>query len=352
MQFDVIPIADREQWPLRETYQEAVEVAGDVFYRLDYLSAIDGHDNGKVYVACLVTDWGTVAYPFAKRPVPFAHDYCDIVTPYEYGGPFASANESVKTKSLLREFEKRFTSYCHGENVVSEFVRFNPLLENHLDWDKVYELRLSCRNVIVDLSSDLNVILSGYHESNRRNIRRAERSDVVITEPDADEAIKMFLSVYEHTMEAKDAGEYYLFSPSFFEGLFRMHPRASTILVAQTVGGKPVASNLFLHHGKRVHYFLGGSLRAYSELRASNLLMHTAINRFRDLGFDVVHLGGASPSQNGLLRFKGSFSQKRRSYFVGRRIHDREAYDALTSAHYTDHPDRTENDFFPAYRAP
>ena len=61
---------------------------------------------------------GDVLYPFLVRPLEGGR--CDITSAYGYGGPYGRG-----------EWRQAFAAACREHGVVSEFVRFHPLLGNH-----------------------------------------------------------------------------------------------------------------------------------------------------------------------------------------------------------------------------
>ena len=100
----------------------------------------------------------------------------DITTPYGYGGFLVEGDADRKGIERLNE---QYTAYCRGENIISEFVRFHPLLENHAGLESVYEIRELGRAISMDLTSP-QVIESNIRPRTRKRISKAEMDGVEI----------------------------------------------------------------------------------------------------------------------------------------------------------------------------
>ena len=64
-------------------------------------------------------------------------NYNDIVTPYGYGGPIAIADSENDRKQLIDKYYKEFAQCCVDNNIVSEFVRFHPIINNVEGFDSI-----------------------------------------------------------------------------------------------------------------------------------------------------------------------------------------------------------------------
>src|SRR5699024_11755096 len=118
---------------------------------------------------------------------------------------------------LLKEFEEQFEKYCYENNIVSEFVRFHPVIQNVQDFSDIYDVN-SIRNTVgTNLKDYEDPFQEEFSKSCRKNVRRALRNDVgyKITEKPND--IKSFLEIYYSKMYRKDAQDYYNFVNYYFD---------------------------------------------------------------------------------------------------------------------------------------
>ena len=70
----------------------------------------------------------------------------DFASPYGYGGWIIEGSER---KNLF----ETYVEWCRGNNIVSEFVRFHPVIGNHADCDGDYEVISLGNTVTLDISS-------------------------------------------------------------------------------------------------------------------------------------------------------------------------------------------------------
>ncbi|HWD19960.1 MAG TPA: GNAT family N-acetyltransferase [Verrucomicrobiae bacterium] len=73
---------------------------------------------------------------------------------------------------------------------------------------------------------------------------------------------------------------------------------------------RAIAGSVYFWAGKRALYKFGASDRAAQEARPNNLLMWRAVERFAEKGFETLHLGRTSLSNEGLRRFKLGFGAR------------------------------------------
>lgn len=355
------PLARLEGEPaIARLWDEVVRERGDVYYERSYLRAAAAGERGRIMLALYECPDGAVVYPFVRRPLDelaFGDDSagrCDIITPYEYGGPLIHADGEGTVEVVRAGFAATFADYCRDAGVVSEFVRFHPLLKTQRGWETCFDVRLSARNVVVDLGVSQEALFAGYNRRTRRNVRLASRRGARVERAARTPGdVLRFMEIYLATMERRGAQPFYYFTPPYFERLAALPADKISLYFAREPGGEVISAALFLHDGRYAHYHLGGRLAAHSRLCANSLLFHTAALEMRAAGRRLLHLGGAGGDQRGLETFKAGFSGNGVDYFVGRRIHDADTYRALVRAratHAGDGGEVAEGGFFPAYR--
>jgi serine/alanine adding enzyme len=160
-------------------YFESDLPAPDIFYDRKYLEINNFAEEGDTYVAYFQRDNTLIIYPFVKREIPIKtqEQYFDIITPYEYGGPIIIGEKSIE---LLHAFVQDFENYCSKNNIVSEFIRFNPVLQNQEMLGKFYPIDFAKDNIVLNLSKSEEEIFGDFHKNNRRDIRLAIRKGVSV----------------------------------------------------------------------------------------------------------------------------------------------------------------------------
>ena len=267
--------------------------------------------------------------------------YFDFSTPYGYGGWLL---EGEDTSHLMQEYER----WCQKNGIISEFVRFQPILQNQEAVKGAYEVITLGETVTMDLSSP-EVIWSNITSKNRNMIRKAQKNGVRIYRGQNPEIYEVFREIYNATMDKDEADPYYYFGRSFYESVLNDLPQNSQVFYA-VFEGKIIAASIMLSANGRMNYHLSGSVREYANLAPSNLLLYEAALWGCANGCKSLYLGGGVGSgEDSLFKFKRAFYRPDDLYrfAIGKRIFDKDKYDALV-AKRTDLP---ESGFFPKYRA-
>jgi hypothetical protein len=259
-------------------------------------------------------------------------DLRDVTTPYGYGGPVGTD---------IAGFFEPYDGWCRERGIVSTFVRFHPLFENHR---RAPHAVYSSPTVSWPLEGDL---LGGMHGKHRNVVRKAQKAGVTVEVTPAPGDLLGFTALYEQTMRRQDAAGYYFFPAAYWERLAALGDRLVRFDAAHD--GRIVASALCLRGDRWLHYHLGATADSARDLGASNLLLYAAALWGQGQALYEFHLGGgAGGEKDSLLAFKQRFSPDgRREFWVGKLVHDEAAYRRLSGGAEIDY-----EGFFPAYRAP
>ena len=266
----------------------------------------------------------------------------DFNTPYGYGGWLLEGGGDEP--ELFHAYE----AWCREHNIVSEFVRYHPVLGNCVFSDGPYEVIPLGNTIAMDLSSP-EVIWQNLTSKNRNMIRKAIKSGIVIYNGRYPEIYQRFREVYNSTMDKDQADSYYYFSDGFYESILRDLPQNAQVFYAQ-LEGKVVAASIILAANGRLNYHLSGSLQEYQSLAPTNLLLFEAALWGAANGCRTFHLGGGVGSrEDSLYRFKKAFYRGAPSRFcIGRKIFMEDEYRPL--AEMREEP-AGDSGFFPGYRA-
>ena len=267
------------------------------------------HDG--VVMACIV------------RAIP-GSDLHDVTTPYGYGGPVGNG-----------DFHQAYERWCGERNIVSTFIRYHPLFENYRG---APHATYASPTVGWKLDGDL---LAGMHGKHRNVVRKAQKAGVTV---EAGTGVAAFGSLYEETMQRQQAASYYFFPDEYWTRLAELgDPLVRFDALSE---GDVVASALCLRGDRWLHYHLGATADSARDLGASNLLLYAAALWGQAQGLEEFHLGGgAGGKDDSLLAFKQRFSPEgRREFWVGKLIHDEDAYRRLSGGA------EDYDGFFPAYR--
>lgn len=271
----------------------------------------------------------------------------DITTPYGYGGFII---EGIPNDNNLKKFNKEYSDYCRSKNIISEFVRFHPVLKNSKINSEIYEVIDLGKTITMDLISK-EQIWNDLSSKNRNIIRKAIKSGVEIYWGRSPELIDEFIPLYNATMNMDEATDYYYFNEEFYRSVIQDLKYNSLIFYA-VYGQKIISMSIIMFANNNLHYHLSASDREYHSLAATNLLLYEAACWGCENGYKSFHLGGGLGSkEDNLYKFKKAFNKNPETYFsVGKKIFDQEKYDELIEIR-SEFNDEIENStFFPEYR--
>jgi hypothetical protein len=336
----------------------------DVYFGSAYQLLWQRNGDGRAHGAVFTYGTTKALYPFLLRPlraVPWLgdewSDFTDIQTPYGYGGPLISRASGDEHGTRL--FREAFAHWCREHGVVSEFVRFHPLLDTHLGLEPFLDIGRHNTTVWCRTDCKTGERLANLSSSTRRGVRKARKEGLTFEIETEPAAYREFGELYRATMERRDAQPYYLFGDSYFDDFRELLGPAQSLLTVRHEG-KMAAGAVFMSSQSFIHYHLGGSSADLLPLRPNNLLFFEAMTWGCSRGQVAMHLGGGYQAGDELFRFKSGFSPLRASFYLGRAVHDPEAYERATAARATamkgangeGKKPADAGDFFPAYRAP
>jgi len=243
----------------------------------------------------------------------------DFQSAYGYGGPVSSPGFRLSPAEIWREY----AAWCRTHGVVAEFVRLHPMAS---EW-QVYggEVHEDRATVVMDVS--VPDIRAGYEVRSRTAVRKAEKFGLEVVAFPSSEIGSRFASFYREGMARLGADDFYLFGDEYFSRLAGLN--GIRLLVCRRIGDDEwMSAGLFLAGALTLEYHLSATTEEGRACAATNLLIDAAARVARESGLHWLYLGGGTdrdPS-NALLRFKAGFSRLRKTFRVGRAIHDMDLY--------------------------
>ena len=270
----------------------------------------------------------------------------DITTPYGYGG---FVIEGIPNDNNLKKINKEYSDYCRLKNIISEFVRFHPVLNNSKINCEIYEVIDLGKTITMDLISK-EQIWNDLSSKNRNVIRKAIKSGVEIYWGRSPELIDEFIPLYNATMNKDDATDYYYFNKEFYKSVLE-DLRYNSLIFYALYDQKIISMSMILFGNDNMHYHLSASDKEYQSLAATNLLLYEAACWGCENGYKSFHLGGGLGSkEDSLFKFKKAFNKNSDTYFsIGKKIFNQEKYDELIEIRDID-CNNSNRTFFPQYR--
>jgi lipid II:glycine glycyltransferase (peptidoglycan interpeptide bridge formation enzyme) len=206
------------------------------------------------------------------------------------------------------------------------------------------------------LDHDPESLWMDYEHKVRKNVKTATRAGLRV-EVDLDGSrLDEFLEIYSETLQRREAPEEYFFPKEFFLTIVR--ELAGEFVFFHVIDNtRVVASELVLVSAQAVYSFLGGTRSEAFALRPNDLLKHSAFEWAHGQGKSFFVLGGGYEPEDGIFRYKKSFSPRGVVPFcVGTRVLDASAYWELVKKREAYELRRGEaweprSEYFPAYRS-
>ncbi len=267
--------------------------------------------------------------------------YFDLVTPYGYGGWLIEGESDIAP--LILAYER----WCLENKIVSEFVRFHPMLNNQQGLEPFYEVIGLGGTIAMDLSS-AETIWANITSKNRNMIRKAQKNGLRIYRAQNSEIYTVFKEIYDKTMDKDHAEEYYYFSEEFYQSILNDLKNQAQVFYAQAENGEIAAATIIIGANGMLNYHLSGSRYEYQKLAPTNLMLYEVALWGSENGYRSFHLGGGVGSkEDSLYSFKKAFYRgEPKRYYIGKKILNQEIYEQLVEMC----GEIKNPSFFPKYR--
>ena len=334
MTYKILNLADIVEW------QAALEKLSpenkDVYFTPEYYSLYQNYGDGEARCFVFEQNGEVVLYPFLINPITtlgykLDKEYYDIQGAYGYNGIITSSEDA----DFIAAFWEAFDAYCQENDIVAEFTRFHPMLNNQRLASPKMKTFFSRHTVALDLTDD-DIWTHQISSKNRNMIRKAEKEEVTIVESDDYET---FRRLYDGTMTDLHAEDFYFFPKSYYDE-YKQTFKGESMLCLAMLDGKAIAGSMFMFSDDYAHYHLSARDREYSRYAANNLILWYAIQKAKERGCKWFHFGGGTTGNDddSLLKFKKEFSKTLCEFWIGKRVHNQAVYDQIVEQWITNYP--------------
>ena len=311
-------------------------------------AAIDPFYNEEVLATLYGSNWNSVLitesenaffHTFSKQRIA-EQELFDIEPRLGYAGPLLNTNDAGFAHRALAEY----SHLCRSENIVAELVRFNPLLQNHVDFvdSPLIDISPAKEISITRCFADEASQLAEFSNACGRRIRRGAR-DACYRKLTNSAEIEAFMSLYRQSLDRVGAAAAWQMEDGTFERMVSSRAFAFHGVFADS---ELVSTCLTVEGGFTAYYLLAANSYPHTP-GASELLIHSVVRDCSTRGVRHLVLGGGNTSSPGdtLLRFKRKFSKHTETFFIGKIIHNSESFDMLSARH------ASQTECFLSYRA-
>lgn len=231
----------------------------------------------------------------------------------------------MQIKSLItgrRLVSLPFTDVC--EPFIGSFEEAEELLENIISYCKKNNLdsiefrssetkfpfetehfRTDLRHIL-KLDRSEKELFKSFSENTRRNIKKAQKENVIVKLRNDEEGIRVFYKMQCDTRRKHGLPpQPYKFFFNFLKTI--AYSGMCDILLAKH-NGNFVAGAIYLKIGKKILYKFGASFLKYQHLRGNHIVMWEAIRKYIQEGFEEFDFGKTETENEGLRRFKLGFN--------------------------------------------
>lgn len=346
MTYNILDIYNYNEW---ESYLlKFSKEQQDISYSPGYYQLCEEQELGKANCFIYSENNNLVVYPFLVNSInklgyELDQEYFDIQGAYGYNGPLIN----TKDEKFIKNFENIFCQFCKESNIVAEFTRFNPLLNNHEGLKYINPIYTN--DVInVDLSASENEIWSKSYISDIRRIIKKGREQgyiakVILLEEASKKEINDFILIYHLTMKRNSANPFYFFSEDYFHKMKKIMPE-NFLLGLVYHNGTPVGASINPFNAKNAYGFLGGSLKEYQKVSPFTYLTHHVILEFKKLGMTNFMMGGGITRGDNIFKYKKGFSREGvKDFYIGKKNHIPEVYNIVINQWMSNFPESYAN---------
>lgn len=303
----------------------------DIYFYPEYVGMHKSIDGTKALMFTYRKNGHIWLHPFLLQPIDsdeFSIDdgpWFDIESAYGYGGPLSNSED----QAFLVNANEQFSEWCKENNVVAEFVRFHPLLNNQ-SWASQNTKVEHDRNTVSLNLKHFDIENLPFSGKVRNMLKRVDKANVKIDVYDPIKNFNHFENLYLATMSRISADSYYFFRKAYFADL-SMFVVENGWLVGADLEGEWVGTAIFIKGKSLLHYHLSATNPDYQIPGITNALLFKGMQLGKSKGLNILHLGGGNSSDlnDSLLRFKQKMGDKSNKFFIGKQIHNHGIYSQL-----------------------
>ena len=345
MNYNLLDLSQKNIW---NNYLNKLPIdQQDIYFTPEYYRLYEENGNGKAHCFAFEKNGEIALYPFLMNSVNelgyiLDGEYYDIQGAYGYNGVISSSYDEGFRTSFYNCLEE----YCKKNNIIAEFIRFNPIFKNHefcIVDPPIYVLD----NVLIDLQSSIDDIWvnsfdNGVRKAIKKGIRNQLRAEIFLGKQLSTELLDTFISIYYSTMNRNSADDYFYFNKIFFKNLIDQLGENSLFTFVYK-GEQIISVELNLFSGISAYGFLGGTFSEYYKYSPNSFLRFELIKYLKKQGIMNYSIGGGHSKADNIFKYKKSFSKNIESkFYIGKKIHNEQVYNTICEIWEEKYPQNKE----------
>lgn len=305
---------------------EMTGVVAPVYMAHAYQSMLAVNDGSGAHLLQCTRGGANAFIPMLVKDLGNGHK--EAYSAYGYGGLLGSMTLSDEDIDSLRQC-------LAAKSILALFVRHSPFLSNQRCWPSgLTEINRYTYSTRLRPTDTFDAYLKEIPQKLRWSVNYARRAELRVNFHPLSrcsiEQVLNFYQLYSGLMQAKRTSGYYLFSEDFF--LQHGQVLGADCELAEIIDAKNgdlLAGAFFmLDRTGWVHYHLSAASPSAMRLQAMELLVASALQRYGNMGYQNMHLGGghALDECDGLSRFKSKFATDRLEFFCTKLVCNDAAY--------------------------
>ncbi|MCL6294970.1 peptidoglycan bridge formation glycyltransferase FemA/FemB family protein [Jejuia spongiicola] len=330
----------------KNEWQNTLEGIGhyDFYHTYDY-HHLSKSKNEKAILLKYEEENKVICFPLIIRKISDSGFY-DATSVYGYSGPL---QKNIDKNFKNDAFSEALNNYFIKEKIISVFSRLNPYIANQdIVLNHIGEIKRLWKVVNIDLTIDLKKQRELYSRTTKRYINKCRKlCDIIIS--NSASSIDDFVDLYYENMNRVNAKENYYFSKEYFLKFINGEDYKTDIVLAVfKETGEIISAALMVKTNDIVQYHLSGTKAEYLYLSPIRLLIDEMRIKATLKNKTYFNLGGGlGNTDDGLFKFKSSFSKDYKPFKIWKHIVNNDAYDSLVEQYATSDCDSS---FFPLYR--
>ncbi len=161
---------------------------------------------------------------------------------------------------------------------------------------------------LLKTKGDVESLWHAYNKRVRGAVRKAEKSGVIVTDTDSEEALSTFYDMYLMTVKRLDGTP----KPQVLMRTL-LHRKIAKLAIA-THRGTMIAGLFYLRFNKTVTLWCEASVPAFLKYRPNNAIFHHIITQACHEQYEWVDFGASPPENTGLIAHKEQYRARRTDF--------------------------------------